>query len=341
MGRTIEIKVADSNISRIVLTGVESGLSELLPARRVIIITDSEVARLYRDIVGRYDYIVIGTGETTKTLATAEDIYRKLLALGADRDCFLLGFGGGIVTDITGFVAATFMRGVRFGFAASTLLSQIDAAIGGKNGVNLDGNKNIVGTFRQPEFVICDPELLKTLPIREFRAGLAEIIKAAIIGDLHLFEMLESANPAELNAEWQQLPDAIECAIKVKTTIVEFDEYESCERRKLNLGHTFAHAIEKLDPSFNHGEAVATGICMAAKAAEKLSLLSVADTHRIRNTIAATGLPTETAIDKNSLLDAIRHDKKVSGSDIHLILPTAIGACEVKKMPLEELKRLI
>lgn len=340
MERIIEIQTY-SGASKVILTGVEAGLRELLPARRVIAITDANVHRLYMGVIDRYERIVIGMSETNKTLTTVDRIYRQLLEMGADRECFLLGFGGGIITDITGFVAATFMRGVRSGFVASTLLGQVDASIGGKNGVNIDGYKNMVGTISQPEFVICDPSLLRTLPQREFRAGLAEMIKASIIADPQLFGMFERADAGSLNADSSTLPAAIGRAINVKATIVELDERESGERRKLNLGHTFAHAIEASSESFNHGEAVAAGICMAAQIAVRMGILSDGDALRIRNVIATAGLPTKTDVEKNRLMKALRHDKKIDGANIHLVLPTGIGSCEVRKMPLDELERLI
>lgn len=341
MDRIIEIERTHGGTSKVVMTDVESGLREWLPARRVIVITDSNVHRRYMGVIDRYERIVIGMGETNKTLITIEKIYRQLLELRVDRECFLLGFGGGIVTDITGFVAATFMRGVRFGFVSSTLLGQIDASIGGKNGVNVDGYKNMVGTFSQPDFVICDPALLKTLPEREFRAGLAEMIKAGIIADPQLFGMFETHGADVLKTDPELLSAAIERAINVKAAIVERDEREAGERRKLNLGHTFAHAIEAVSDSFNHGEAVAAGICMAVEIAVKMGVLSAGDAMRIRNVIASAGLPTETEIEKNRLMKALRHDKKIDGDSIYLVLPTGIGSCEVKKMPIEELEGLI
>lgn len=341
MDRIIEIKRAHGGVSSVIMTDIESGLREWLPARRVIVITDSNVHRRYMDIIDRYERIVIGIGETNKTLSTVDKMYHQLLEIKADRECFLLGFGGGIVTDITGFVASTFMRGVRFGFVASTLLGQVDASIGGKNGVNIDGYKNMVGTLNQPDFVICDPALLKTLPEREFRAGLAEMIKAGIIADPQLFAMFEARNADSLNADSTLLPAAIERAINVKAAIVELDEREMDERRKLNLGHTFAHAIEAAIESFNHGEAVAAGICMAADIAAKIGVLDNSDAMRIKNVIAAVGLPTETSVEKSLLMKALRYDKKTDGGNIYLVLPTGIGSCEVRKMPLEELETLI
>ena len=182
--------------------------------------------------------MLIGTGQSVKTLQTVERVLRRVIELGVDRKTFVLGIGGGIVTDVAGFAASIYMRGLRFGFVSTTLLGQVDASVGGKNGVNLDGYKNMTGTFTQPDFVVYDPALLRTLPDREFRAGLAEVVKSAIIADAELFARLEQSDFATLRRDTDLLADALSAAVRVKADIVERDERESGERRKLNLGHT-------------------------------------------------------------------------------------------------------
>ena len=199
--------------SHIYIGRVAENLPGLLPEERVVVITDATVARLYPSLVAPYPTLLVGEGEEAKNLQTVERLYRELLALGADRSWFILGIGGGVVTDIAGFVAATFLRGVRFGFLPTTLLGQVDASIGGKNGVNLDAYKNMVGTFVQPEFVLSDPALLQTLPEREFRAGLAEVVKAAIIADSDLFARLEECDLASLRTDADLLSDANSAAV--------------------------------------------------------------------------------------------------------------------------------
>ena len=190
MKQTIEIK----SHSHIVIGDVLQALPALLPDKRIVVITDSNVDRLHHTLVSKYENIIIGLGEQSKNLATVERLYNALLEKSVDRNCFLLGIGGGIVTDVTGFVASTYMRGLEFGFISTTLLGQVDASVGGKNGVNIGGFKNIVGTITQPRFVICDPHLLTTLSDREFRAGLAEVIKSSIISDASLFSLLEESD---------------------------------------------------------------------------------------------------------------------------------------------------
>lgn len=240
-------------------------LSGVLPEGRVVVVSDSTIDRLYHSVLAQYDTVLIGLGESVKTMQTVEMIYRRFIELGVDRSTFVLAVGGGIVTDVAGFAASTYMRGVKFGFVSTTLLGQVDASVGGKNGVNVDGYKNMAGTFTQPQFVICDPALLRTLPEREFRAGLAEVVKAAIIADADLFGRIERTTFEALRTDTDLLSDAVSAAIRVKADIVERDERESGDRRKLNLGHTLAHAIEKASNRMNHGEAVAVGTALIAR----------------------------------------------------------------------------
>ena len=219
-------------------------LPRLLPKGRVVVISDINMDRHYHSLLAQYDHVLISQGETSKTLHTVDKIYRQFIELGVDRSTFVLGIGGGIVTDVTGFVASTYMRGLEFGFISTTLLGQVDASVGGKNGVNVDGYKNMVGTFNQPRFVICDVGMLSTLSMREFRTGLAEMIKAGVIADQCLFERLEQVSLQNLREDNQLLSELVYRAIRVKADIVERDEREAGDRRKLNLGHTLAHAIE-------------------------------------------------------------------------------------------------
>ena len=332
MNETIAVRRTDGGESAVVVGGgLLAELSGYLPGGRVIIITDSNVHRRHMGVIDRYERIIIGMGESHKTLITVERLYRELIGMRVDRDCFILGFGGGIVTDLAGFVASTYMRGLRFGFVSSTLLGQVDASIGGKNGVNVDGYKNMVGTFNQPEFVLCDTDLLRTLPDREFRAGLAEIVKAAVIADPQLFGLLESHIYEEIKDDQALLTDIITRAIHIKADIVERDEREAGERRKLNLGHTFAHALERTVDTYLHGEAVAVGMVMAAGMAVRAGALTQADGGRIKGLLEKLGLPVRTDIDRNRLLKAIRMDKKSEGDAIWFVMPTGIGSCEVRK----------
>jgi 3-dehydroquinate synthase len=270
-----------------------------------------------------------------------DGIYRRLIELGADRSSFTLGVGGGVVTDIAGFVASTYMRGVEFGFVTTTLLGAVDASVGGKNGVNVGGYKNMVGTFSQPQFVVCDASLLRTLPDREFRAGLAEVIKSAILGDAELFELLERSSFEALRKDETLLKEGITRCVRVKASVVAQDEREAGCRRILNLGHTVAHAIEKESSKYTHGEAVAIGIYYVTRKALEQSVISISDAERIFALIERYGFEVELPIERKAMLKAIGGDKKRRGNALHLILPTAIGAVKDREVALEGLDAIL
>lgn len=307
-------------------------LPGVLPEGRVVVVSDATIDRLYHRILAPYDTILIGTGESMKTLVSVEAIYRRFIELGVDRSTFVLAIGGGIVTDVAGFAASTYMRGLKFGFVSTTLLGQVDASVGGKNGVNVDGYKNMVGTFNQPQFVICDPAMLSTLPEREFRAGLAEVVKAAIIADAELFGRIENTTFEALRTNTDLLSDALSDAVRVKADIVEYDERETGDRRKLNLGHTLAHAIEKCSSRMNHGEAVAVGTALIADAAVKLGVLSPADRDRIVGVLDRLGFDLNPPVEMSRLLKEVAKDKKKANDHLHIVLPAGIGDCEVRSM---------
>lgn len=315
-------------------------LPELLPKGRVIVITDSNVDRCHHALISSYEHIVIGLGETAKCFATLERVYTALMDMDADRSTFLLGIGGGIVTDITGFVATTYMRGINFGFIPTTLLAAVDASVGGKNGVNVGGYKNMVGTFSQPQFVICDMTLFNSLSDREFRAGIAEIIKAAVIADVPLFERLESLDFQSLRTDVACLAEIVQSALKVKIDIVAADVTEKGLRRVLNLGHTIAHAIEKNSKKYNHGEAVAVGLCVVADVAAKQGMLPLSDAERIKALCLKYGFDISLPETVVQLLKAVRRDKKREGDTIHLIMPVAIGQVVDNRMSFSAVEGL-
>ena len=315
-------------------------LPELLPQGRVVVVSDATIDRLYHPLLAKYASVLIGTGESIKTLQTVETLYRRFIELGVDRSTFVLGIGGGIVTDVAGFAASTYMRGLPFGFISTTLLGQVDASVGGKNGVNVDGYKNMAGTFTQPQFVVCDPSLLRSLPDREFRAGLAEVVKAAIIADADLFGRIEQTSFETLRTDTDLLSDVISAAIRVKADIVEYDEKESGERRKLNLGHTLAHAIEKSSNRMNHGEAVAVGTALIAGAAVKLGVLKEGERQRIAEVLSRLGFDLTPPVEIKRLLKEVGKDKKNEDGMLRIVLPVGIGDCEVRKMAPAEFAAL-
>lgn len=317
--------------TRIVCGKVEELFSELLPKGRVVAFVDAEVDAHHNISELIPESIVIPAGEENKNLELATMMWQELVESRADRNTFLLGVGGGVVCDLVGFVASTYMRGVRFGLVPTTLLAQVDAAIGGKCGVNMGGYKNMVGAFAPADFVLCDARLLSSLPDREFRAGVAEMIKAAVIGDERLFELLETNDVTSLRKQSEVLEEAMRRSVAVKCDIVARDPYEKGERRLLNFGHTWAHAIESLSADYTHGEAVAVGMVYATREALRKGMIAPDAAERIVAVVERYGLPTAVALSDEALWEAMTHDKKSADGHIHLVLPVCIGKVELVK----------
>lgn len=305
----------------------------------ITIITDSNVKAIYGRHFSDYNVIELKPGEDSKSLKTIENIYQQLLDFKLDRHGLIIGIGGGVVCDITGFVASTYLRGVRFGFVASSLLAQVDAAIGGKNGVNLLSFKNVIGTITQPEFVICDPTMLNTLPENEYICGLAEIVKSALVGNKELFNILESNIDTIINKDKSVLYKIIQETIKFKVSIVEQDEKDKGIRQILNLGHTFAHAIES-KTGMSHGEAVSIGICKSAELSVKMGLLNDTEFDKIKVLINKFNLPIEMKLSFAEILPALTKDKKRVDDMINFILLKSIGEPIIHKFKSEELIKL-
>lgn len=341
MSNILKIKRTDGAYSSIIFDSYEENFKKLTLDKNVIIITDENVFKFYSKFISLYKHIIIPCGEENKTINTVSNIYNELLNLGADRHSYIVGFGGGIVTDITGFVASTFMRGVEFGFVASTLLSQVDASVGGKNGVNFLGFKNMVGVFNQPKFVICDVKLLATLPKREFIAGLSELIKAALIADITLFEELEGLSISEIINNYDFIREIVKRSVEIKAMVVEKDEQEHGLRKKLNLGHTFAHAIEKSTREFLHGEAVSLGLVIIADLCVKMGRMTPAERNRVVNLLNKMELPTVCRFSYNDLKDILKSDKKKNGDNIDLALFDGLKGVDIKTTSFIELDKLI
>jgi 3-dehydroquinate synthase len=332
--RVIEIHGGTGD-STIVVGGDISNLP--VPAGDAFIITDTIVRHYYQRDFPPCEVIEIRPGESRKNLDTVKDIYEQLVKFEADRSSFIVGIGGGVVCDIAGFVASTFMRGLRFGLVPSTLLSQADAGVGGKNGVNLSGHKNMVGVFNQPEFVFCDMNLLKTLPRKELLCGFAEIAKHAAIADPGLFSYLERNDQRAFDRDTRVMEKLVHDSIIIKSAIVNRDEKEKGERRKLNFGHTIGHAIEKTT-RLSHGQAVSVGMAFAARLSEKRGYLSSKDRERIEGLLERLGLPVRIPIDGKSLLPALRMDKKRQGDRLYFVLLKGIGDAVVEELPIHELE---
>jgi 3-dehydroquinate synthase len=315
-------------------------LSRYIKPHRTIIITDKTVQGLYQDRFPDCPVIAMGLGEKIKTLETVIDLYGRLIELETDRSAFILAVGGGIVCDVAGFVASTYMRGIPFGFVSTTLLSQVDASVGGKNGVNFGGFKNMVGVFNQPEFVICDLAMLKTLPVREVLCGYAEIIKHGAIADARMLDFLETHRDAALDLDQAIVAFLVYRSVEIKAGVVTRDERERGERRKLNFGHTFGHAIEKLT-GIPHGEAVGIGMVLAAKISVQKGHLQPRDAARLERIIASYGLPVQPPVEAQVMLKAVRKDKKRRGARIHFVFLDELGRARVEEISFAELQGLL
>jgi 3-dehydroquinate synthase len=278
--------------------------------------------------------LILPDGEATKTLATTERIWDALLAARFGRDATLIALGGGVIGDLTGFAAACYQRGIDFIQIPTTLLAQVDSSVGGKTGVNHARGKNMIGAFHQPRCVIADLDTLHTLPDRELRAGIAEVIKYGLIADAAFFDWLEVHLDALLDRDADTLTHAIAVSCRTKAAIVEADEREGGVRALLNLGHTFGHAIETGVGygAWLHGEAVAAGMVMAAELSARLGQLPAAAVERTRSLIQRAGLPVHapSSLDADQFLALMAVDKKVQAGRLRLVLLRAIGQAELR-----------
>ncbi|MEM7533876.1 MAG: 3-dehydroquinate synthase [Chloroflexota bacterium] len=310
----------------------------------VAIVTNPVIAEQYTDTLqanlreAGYEPTIcmIPEGEQHKTLANISPLYTEFLAAGMDRKSAVIALGGGVVGDMTGFAAATYLRGVPFVQIPTSLLSMVDASVGGKTGVDLPQGKNLVGAFKQPEVVIIDPKVMETLPAAEFRSGLAEVIKHGIIDDPNLFEVLEREGPANMT---RLLADAIQ----VKINVVEEDPFEQGRRATLNLGHTFGHAIELVSEfSMRHGEAIAVGLVAAARMAADIGRCAPELADRITRVVEHLALPTHVSsaeFDVEQVMAAMAHDKKRAGKILRFIIPQDLGDVVIIDNPGDEYVR--
>jgi 3-dehydroquinate synthase len=323
--------------SRIAVGETYRNLAKYLPkSKQVIIITDANILTHYGEFFRSFPVIETGIGEKAKTLDSVSHIYSRLLEHGVDRNSFIVAVGGGAVCDVAGFAASTFMRGIHFGFVSTTLLSQVDASVGGKNGVNFGGYKNIIGTFNQPDFVLCDISMLQTLPEREYISGFAEIVKAAIICNAGLFDYLEQNAEKALMHDDRVMHHLITEAVKIKANVVRRDEHEHGERRILNFGHTFGHAVEALT-GITHGEAVSIGMIAAARYSIAECGFPQSQFDRLERLLSRLGLPVSADVQPDRIMDMLMKDKKRENSDIYFVLLIDTGKAAIQKMRIEDI----
>jgi len=325
--------------------GALARAGEILKAgasRRAVIVTNAVVAAHHlaplkaslKDSAIHVDVVLLPDGESHKNAATLLDLVTRLLELRADRATTLIALGGGVIGDITGFAAAIYQRGLAFVQVPTTLLAQVDSSVGGKTGINHPLGKNMIGAFWQPRVVLIDIDCLSTLPDRELRAGMAEVIKHGAICDATFFEWLEATMPALLAKDAEALTHAIHCSCAIKSEVVAADERETGERALLNFGHTFGHAIEAAQGygAWLHGEAVAAGMVCAAKLSERVCGLDPSHTRRLTTLVAAAQLPTAPPkIAAPRWLELMGRDKKVADGTVRFVLLDRLGHAVLRR----------
>jgi 3-dehydroquinate synthase len=333
----------DISIGSNILEGVGDNLKSFGLSPKIALVSNPTVFSLYGERASvsvkkaGFDLltVIIPDGEEYKDLLWVQHIYNELLKAKLDRLSALFALGGGVIGDITGFAASTYMRGIPYIQMPTTLLAQVDSSVGGKTGVNHKLGKNMIGTFWQPRLVWIDVETLKTLPKRELLAGLAEVIKYGVIHDKELFDFLEVNRDKILNLDRDALTNIIKRSCEIKAEVVSKDERESGLRAILNYGHTIGHAIETVTEykRFLHGEAVAIGMYLEARLSQMLNFIKGDQVFKIKNLIDSYGLPSEMPadIDINSILLSIQLDKKVVAGELKFILPEKIGSVRIHK----------
>ena len=326
-----------------VLLSLTEALARLQAEPELFVVYDAHVAWVASQLTEALPVrasMALETSEEAKTLETVQALERWLLQADASRGALLLAVGGGITTDLVGFAAAIYKRGIRYANVPTTLLAQVDAAIGGKTGVNLDGYKNMLGAFRMPECTVLEAAFLRTLPAREFRCGLAELLKTFLIGDGPAYAAFVSSLKSAQNEDERGIEDDIRRAAAIKAQIVTEDPEEHGVRAKLNLGHTFGHAIEHEarlhGADITHGEAVAMGIILAADLSERLGVAQKGLAAQLRADFTAVGLPTESPYPMEDLVEALRKDKKaVTGGKVKFVLLRAPGDVVLQELPYD------
>jgi 3-dehydroquinate synthase len=337
---TYQVQTGRQSYSCVVERGVLARIAEYVPSRagKIFIATTADVWELYgapvtAGLTGRdFKPLFFPGGESTKRFEHVEALAEQMVEAGADRSSVVIAFGGGIANDMGGFLASIFMRGVPVIQIPTTLLAQVDAAIGGKTGVNLRSGKNLIGAFHQPLAVLVDPEVLRTLSEREFRAGLFEVVKYGVISSPELFEVLSKRSSEVLSQQPDVLDRIISESVRIKAEVVSADEKESDLRRILNFGHTVGHALEAETryERFLHGEAVAFGMNAATELASLAGLLDSSSRDEIRQTVSLYGpIPSLDGIKPEALLGRLVSDKKTIQGKVHFVLPERIGAVRV------------
>ena len=315
-----------------------SHLEKLLSKEQAVMITDEHVFDKHKRKFKGWNTIVLKPGEAYKIQQTVDMIIDQLIAFGADRKSILIGVGGGVVTDITGYVAGIYMRGIACGFVPTSILAMVDAAIGGKNGIDVGVYKNMVGLIRQPQFLLYDHSFLKTLPKEEWQNGFAEIIKHACIKDATMFALLQQNSLASFKREPAKLAVLIQRNALIKTKVVLEDEFEEGDRKLLNYGHTLGHAIENMY-ELSHGQAISIGMTYAAIMSQQIR--GFKDAEAVIALLAKYGLPTFADFDKKKAFKILQMDKKKQAQGINYVLLQKIGKGVIQPLSFQELETIL
>ncbi len=314
-------------------------IDTIVQKHHTIFITDENVYAAHRDKFSGCEVIVIKPGEQYKNQETVNEIISQLIDLKADRQTFIVGIGGGVVTDITGFVASVYMRGVRFGFVPTSILAMVDASVGGKNGIDVGLYKNLVGIINHPEFLLYDYTFLETLPANEWINGFAEIIKHACIKDKNMFDFLEEDTLINFRSSIEMTGKLIKRNVEIKYNVVVNDEYETGERKLLNFGHTIGHAIENTS-KLSHGNAISIGMVAACRISEKINRFDFSESEKVIELLQKYELPVSFDFDKQKAWEVLQHDKKKSGDYMHFVVLDRIGKASVQSIQMENLHEI-
>ena len=315
-----------------------SQLRKISAVGATVLITDEHVYSAHPAKFRGWNTIVLKPGEEYKIQATADAVINKLLEMEAGRDITLVGVGGGVITDLTGYVASIYLRGVRFGFVPTTILAMVDAAIGGKNGIDVDVYKNMVGVIRQPAFILYDLSFAATLPVVQWENGFAEIIKHACIRDAAMFGQLEKNDIEYYRKNKKAFRELVQRNAQIKISVVKRDEFEKNERRLLNFGHTLGHALEN-QYELLHGQAISIGMTAACHISEQI--LAFKDTKRITAMLEQFNLPAYALYNPKKVFGILRKDKKRSGKEMNFVLLEKIGKGVIRQVSMRRVEQII
>ena len=335
--KKLSYKFSNSSVDYYLAGGI-SHLKDIVDKDNTIIITDENVHNAHTKRFKNWNCIVLKPGEAFKVQSTVDEVIDQLIEMEADRKTTLVGVGGGVITDITGYVASIYMRGISFGFIPTSLLAMVDASIGGKNGIDVGVYKNMVGIIRQPKFILHDMVFLNTLPQNEWENGFAEIIKHAAIKDAAMFKELETSTLRKYQSRQKSICELVQRNAIIKTKVVQGDEFEKGDRRLLNFGHTLGHALEN-QYELSHGQAISIGMTYASVISERM--IGFKEAGRIAALLLKYDLPTFADFDKQKVFEVLKMDKKRERKEMNYVMLEKIGKGVVKTIPLKQLENIL